>query len=112
MRIQKDQRIAYLEDQFEQLRNTSQIKIDQQQVEINTLTTKVRELTTIIISLKEVITKKEDVEAQLASAHLTIENLEERHAKIRSELEQASDYILSLEEKVYKANKTSLELLK
>ena len=28
------------------------------------------------------------------------------------ELNQASDYILQLEEKVYKANKTSLELLK
>jgi len=31
---------------------------------------------------------------------------------LQKELEDASDYILELEEKVYKANKTSLELLK
>ena len=33
-------------------------------------------------------------------------------AKLQSELENSTDYILELEEKVYKANKTSLELLK
>ena len=31
---------------------------------------------------------------------------------VQKELENATDYILELEEKVYKANKTSLELLK
>jgi len=31
---------------------------------------------------------------------------------LQRELESATDYILELEEKVYKANKTSLELLK
>ena len=31
---------------------------------------------------------------------------------LRVELENGTDYILELEEKVYKANKTSLELLK
>ena len=31
---------------------------------------------------------------------------------LQKELENATDYILELEEKVYKANKTSLELLK
>ena len=32
--------------------------------------------------------------------------------QLRVELENGTDYILELEEKVYKANKTSLELLK
>ena len=32
--------------------------------------------------------------------------------QMQTELETASDYIMTLEEKVYKANKTSLELLK
>lgn len=32
--------------------------------------------------------------------------------QLLKELETASDYILELEEKVYKANKTSLELLR
>lgn len=31
---------------------------------------------------------------------------------LQQEVESASEYILELEEKVYKANKTSLELLK
>lgn len=31
---------------------------------------------------------------------------------MQKELEQSTDYILELEEKVYKANKTSIELLK
>jgi hypothetical protein len=31
---------------------------------------------------------------------------------MQKELETASDYILELEDKVYKANKTSLELLR
>ncbi len=32
--------------------------------------------------------------------------------RLQKELEAVSDYILVLEEKVYKANKTSLELLR
>jgi septal ring factor EnvC (AmiA/AmiB activator) len=40
------------------------------------------------------------------------DSLLQQKAKIQKELETASDYILALEEKVYKANKTSLELLR
>lgn len=36
----------------------------------------------------------------------------EQKATLQQELLQASDYINNLEEKVYNANKTSLELLK
>ena len=38
--------------------------------------------------------------------------MDEQKMKMQKELEMASDYILELEEKVYKANKTSLELLR
>lgn len=38
--------------------------------------------------------------------------LQQGKDSLQKELETASDYIVSLEEKVYKANKTSLELLK
>ncbi len=38
--------------------------------------------------------------------------LETQKKKQQKEIETASDYIMALEEKVYKANKTSLELLK
>ncbi len=39
-------------------------------------------------------------------------NLESQKDALKKDLEIASDYILELEDKVYKANKTSLELLK
>lgn len=65
-----------------------------------------------IISLKEVITKKEDVENQLAQANDHVNELFAQKENLQKELENATDYILELEEKVYKANKTSLELLK
>jgi chromosome segregation ATPase len=41
-----------------------------------------------------------------------IAKLDEEKNTLQKELETASDYILELEEKVYKANKTSLELLR
>jgi len=41
-----------------------------------------------------------------------IAKIDEEKNTLQKELETASDYILELEEKVYKANKTSLELLR
>jgi len=52
------------------------------------------------------------VAAQLKSARAHIEQLTEAKEQLQKELETASDYILALEDKVYKANKTSLELLR
>ena len=41
-----------------------------------------------------------------------IQGMDQQKMQLQKELETASDYILELEDKVYKANKTSLELLK
>ena len=65
-----------------------------------------------ILHLEEILVKKEDVEAQLAAAREHIRQLVEQKEVLQRDLENATDYILELEEKVYKANKTSLELLK
>lgn len=65
-----------------------------------------------INSLEEVLAKKEDVEDQLAEALESLDKNNEARENLQKELENATDYILELEEKVYKANKTSLELLK
>jgi len=62
--------------------------------------------------LREVIARKEDVEDQLAMARGEIARLDAQKMQLQKELETASDYILDLEDKVYKANKTSLELLR
>ena len=70
------------------------------------------ELNSTILELKETIRQKEDVEDQIEMARKQVQNVDEQKLKMQQELETASDYILELEEKVFKANKTSLELLK
>jgi glycerophosphoryl diester phosphodiesterase len=52
------------------------------------------------------------VDAQLVVANSTVADFTEQRQTLQKELENATDYILELEEKVYKANKTSLELLR
>lgn len=76
------------------------------------LQSEVTTLKTTIIELREIITVKEDVEKQMGEAKAEAQRHEEARDRLQKELETASDYILALEEKVYKANKTSLELLK
>ena len=50
--------------------------------------------------------------AENHSLRLDIQRLMEDKGRIQSELDQATDYIITMEEKVYKSNKISLELLK
>lgn len=75
-------------------------------------TSKILELTSTIIELREVITVKRDVEAQLDRARDQISHLDSQKTQLIKEIETASDYIIEMEEKVYRANKTSLELLR
>jgi peptidoglycan hydrolase CwlO-like protein len=48
----------------------------------------------------------------LQQAREHIQQLVDQKSTLQTELDNGTDYILELEEKVYKANKTSLELLK
>lgn len=70
------------------------------------------ELNSTILELKEVITQKSDVEAQLAISREHLAQIDQQKSRLIHELETASDYIMEMEDKVYKANKTSLELLR
>ena len=54
----------------------------------------------------------QDVQEQLLNAQEFSRIQADQKATLQRELLQASDYINNLEEKVYNANKTSLELLK
>lgn len=58
------------------------------------------------------INQKKDVEAQLERARFQIDSLDAQKSELIKEIENASDYILDMEAKVYRANKTSLELLR
>lgn len=65
-----------------------------------------------IQALKIELQRREDVERQLNLANEIIGKLSESKSKIQRDLETASDYLLEQETKTYKANKTSLELLR
>lgn len=69
-------------------------------------------LKTKILSLEEELARKEDVEAQLAEALQREKDNQRAREQLKQELDNGTEYILELEEKVYKANKTSLELLR
>lgn len=112
MRLQKDARIKQLEDEFEAYRVQSTNTISAQDIKIKQLTQTVLNLESVLISKNEIIAKKSDVERQLDQAQQHISQLVNQKDTVQKELENATDYILELEEKVYKANKTSLELLK
>lgn len=66
-RQEKDARIAELEDEFEKFRQSKTSTINQQTIEIKELRKTVISHESSIISLQEILRKKEDVEAQLAT---------------------------------------------
>jgi len=70
------------------------------------------QLETTIMELNQTIRTYKDIEKQLEMANKRIKEHQDARDQLQKELETASDYIQQLEEKVYKANKTSLELLK
>lgn len=87
-------------------------RIDQLKITIEKHETTITARDSEILSLNEVISKKKDVEDQLQECLNREQDNQAAREKVQLELDNATDYILELEEKVYKANKTSLELLK
>ena len=65
-----------------------------------------------ILELKVTLEAKVDVEDQLRMAREHAAVLDDAKNKLQIELENASSYIIELEEKFYRSQQTSLELLK
>lgn len=65
-----------------------------------------------IMRLEQELKIRIDIEEQLRIARIEIERLTHEKDKLKADLNTASDYLLQQDEKVYKANQTSLELLK
>ncbi len=84
----------------------------QKNITIQILTERNLQLSAQILSLKQEVQRLHDVEKQLSVANDVISSLTESKLRIQKDLEVASDYLLEQESKTYKANKTSLELLK
>ena len=55
---------------------------------------------------------KNELIGENKSLRVDIEVLIQQKKKLEAEMEQATEYIIGMEEKVYKSNKISLELLK
>ena len=112
LREQKDKTIADLSNQMDEQRAAYESNIDKLTITIETQEKKILVLKSNMTALEEDLYKKKDVEQQLKEClHREKENQTGRD-KLQDELQNATDYILELEEKVYKANKTSLELLR
>ena len=112
LREQKDKTIADLSNQMDEQRAAYESNIDKLTITIETQEKQILVLKSNMTALEEDLYKKKDVEQQLKEClHREKENQTGRD-KLQDELQNATDYILELEEKVYKANKTSLELLR
>jgi chromosome segregation ATPase len=65
-----------------------------------------------ILGLKDQIDILSNYRQQLDHALQREQDMEESNIKLQREMEECSEFILSLEEKVYKSNKITIELLK
>lgn len=112
IRATKDAKILSLERSMEAQRKKYESEINRQIIIIREQETTILNKNGKIMSLEEILSKKTDVERQLEECLRREQDNQAARDNLQKELEDASDYILELEEKVYKANKTSLELLK
>ena len=94
------------------MRKDYESKVDDMDQKIKMQSQNILELNSTILENKEILRQKADVEDQIKMSRDHIAQIDAQKLQLQKELETASDYILELEEKVYKANKTSLELLK
>lgn len=79
---------------------------------IKRLETQRNELEQVIDSLNDRLEALKDIKAQLSGAQTVIGEITQEKDSLRDQLNSAGDFMLDLEQKVHKANTTSLELLK
>ena len=112
LREQKDKTIADISNQMDEQRAAYESNIDKLTISIETQEKQILVLKSNMTALEEDLYKKKDVEQQLKECLQREKENQTGRDKLQDELQNATDYILELEEKVYKANKTSLELLR
>jgi chromosome segregation ATPase len=112
LRSTKDTEIANLYAQMEKSRSQYEGVINEKAAIIKDLTQKIITHESFILELKARLEAKIDVEDQLRMAREHAAMLDDAKNKLQIELENASSYIIELEEKFYKSQQTSLELLK
>ena len=112
MRTAKDAEIKKLVASIEEYRVRYETIINEKSNIIKVLTSTLLEKDSEILALNTILAKKADVEEQLRIAREHEAQMDKAKQRLQSELENASAYIIELENKFYKSQQTSLELLK
>ena len=112
MRKNKDLVIQKMIKAAEEERSKSDVAVDQLQKELHNAKADVNKKQSQILGLEESLVTLKDVKEQLSETTKRLEENQQSRGSLQKDHENATDYILELEEKVYKANKTSLDLLK
>ena len=98
--------------QIELTLKTRETTITEHTITIKRLETHRNELEQVIDSLNDKLEALKDIKAQFTGAQAVIAEITAEKDKLRQELNTAGDFMLDLEQKVHKANNTSLELLR
>ena len=112
MRKNKDSVIQKLIKAAEEQRNKGDSAVDQLQKQLLEAKADLSQKQSQILGLEESLITLKDVKEQLTDTTKRLEESQDSRQSMQKDHESATDYILELEEKVYKANKTSLDLLK
>ena len=112
MRKNKDSVIQKMIKAAEEERSKSDVAVDQLQKELHNAKADINKKQSQILGLEESLVTLKDVKEQLSETTKRLEENQQSRGSLQKDHENATDYILELEEKVYKANKTSLDLLK
>ena len=112
MRAEKDAAYKKLQAEKAMARQQSETVINEKAEIIKGLTQKMLKHEAQILELQATLELKADIEEQLAMERAHSQQIDGQKQKLQSELENASSYIIELEEKFYKSQQTSLELLK
>ena len=111
-RSEQERKFQALQKELNAFRRKMEDETHRQATKINQLSSEILNKDQQNLALQASLDKRKDVEAQLGEALRREEKNKAARDSLQAELEDSTDYILELEEKVYKANKTSLELLK
>lgn len=95
--------------QFEKLELEGQAA--DKDVKIKTLMSTNLDLQSDVEQLNEILSTKEDLEQQLQESSSFVGSLQSQKDQVAKELDNAGDYLLEVEEKCNKANRTAHELL-
>ena len=111
-RVEKDAVIKQLTLEKEAIRKEAEAQINQLEAELKSQEYQLTELKNSVIALTAELARKNDVESQLETQRNRTSQLDNQKEILQNEQLTASDYILDIENKLYKANKTSLELIR